>query len=204
MSLQRATLAALLFSAVWPATAGADVGIGPRFTLVRGTTGSDTGADRYTGGVLRARMSPRTAIELALDWRTVINASLTERTRAFPFQGSLLLYPVRSGFSPYLLGGIGWYSQRVETLDGTNRVLASTTSRTFGYHAGFGGELRAGRHAAIHLDYRYKFVRAGDETTGDPTRTSTGAGVPIVSSLTDKLHLSRSGSMWTGGLTLYF
>jgi opacity protein-like surface antigen len=204
MSLQRATLAALLFAAAWPAAAGADVGIGPRFTLVRGTTGTDTGADRYTGGVLRARMSPRTAIELALDWRTVINASLTERTRNLPFQGSLLLYPVRSGISPYLLGGIGWYSQRVETLDGANRVLASTTSRTFGYHAGFGGELRAGRHAAIHLDYRYKFVRAGDETTADPTGTSTGAGIPIVSSLSDKLHLSRSGSMWTGGLTLYF
>ncbi len=202
MSLHRAIFAVLLFGAAWPAASAADVGIGPRFTLVRAATGTDAGADRYTGGVLRARMSPRTTIELAIDWRTVVNASLTERTRDYPFQGSLVLYPVRSGFSPYVLGGIGWYSQRLETLDGTKQVLSSTTTRTFGYHAGFGGELRAGRHAAIHLDYRYKFVRNADETNADEPGTSTGTNIPLVSSLTGKL--SRSGSMWTGGLTLYF
>jgi opacity protein-like surface antigen len=200
MVFPRAILAALAVAALWPATAAAEVGLGPRFTLVRGATGTDAGSDRYTGGVLRVRTSPRAAIELALDWRTAINASLTERTRDLPFQASLLLYPVSSTISPYVLGGIGWYSQRIETLDGENRVLTSATSRTFGYHAGFGGELRAGRHAAIHLDYRYKFVRTPDE----PTDTTAGSGIPLVSSVTDKLHLSRSGSMWTGGLTLYF
>jgi hypothetical protein len=204
MSVHRAFLAALVAAAVCPPPASAQVGIGPRLTFVRGATGTDAGSDRYTGGVLRARMSPRTAIELALDWRTVINDSLTERTRDMPFQGSLLLYPVRGGLSPYLLGGIGWYSQRVQTLDGSDHVLATSTSRHFGYHAGFGGELRAGRHAALHLDYRYKFVRTGDETPAAQTASSTGSGASVVSSLTDTLHLARNGSMWTGGITLYF
>jgi hypothetical protein len=167
--------------------------------VVRGNVEAETSSERYTGGLLRAHLSPRTAVELALDWRTVTNESLTERTRDYPFQGSLLLYPVRTPLAPYLLGGVGWYSQRIETLGVEKEVLDSATTRTFGYHAGFGGELRLGRHAAAHLDYRYTFIGFGDdEEAGDE---SSGG---FASALTDKLRLSHEGSMWTGGLTIYF
>jgi opacity protein-like surface antigen len=206
MHCSRTAGALVALALLFPAPAIADIGLGPRISLVRGNVDAQSSADRYTGGILRAQLSPKTAVELSLDWRTVVNQSLTERTRDYPFQGTLLLYPVRASVSPYLLGGIGWYSQRVETLDTASTVLDSTTTRTFGYHAGFGGELRLGRHAAVHLDYRYTFIRFGaDETATDPADTSSGGfRIPVVSSLAEKLRLSHEGSMWTTGLTVYF
>jgi hypothetical protein len=187
----------------FPATLSADIGIGPRLAFVR--VDSET-SDRYTGGVLRAELSPRTAVELAIDWRSVINQDLTERVRDYPFQGSLLLYPVRTRLAPYLLGGVGWYSQRVETLGETKEVLDSVTTRRFGYHAGFGGELRLGRRAAIHVDYRYTFIGFGDddEAVDGEEEDSGGFRVPLLGSLADRVGLSHDGSMWTAGLTLYF
>ena len=206
MSIQRSAAAFLVAGLLLPASVSAQVGIGPRISFVRGDVETQTSSDRYTGGVLRARMSPRTALELALDWRTVINQSLTERTRDYPFQGSLLVYPGSSAVAPYLLGGIGWYSQKVEALDTQKTVLSSTTTRKFGYHLGFGGELRFGRHAAAHVDYRYTFMRVDETGETDTESSSSGGGfrIPLVSSLTDKLGVSHKGSMWTAGLTVYF
>lgn len=205
MNSPRPAGALLALALLFPASASADIGLGPRFTLVRGGGDTQSTADRYTGGVLRAQLSPRTTVELALDWRTAVNQSLTERTRDYPFQGSLLLYPVRASLAPYLLGGVGWYSQRVEFLDTASTVLESATTRSFGYHAGFGGELRLGRHAAVHADYRYTFIRFGsDDQPADADDTASGFRIPGVSSLAEKLRLSHEGSMWTGGLTVYF
>jgi hypothetical protein len=196
--------APVLALVLFPASLGADqaFGVGVRLAMVRGSVNSETSADRYTGGLLRARLSPRTALELSADWRTATNQALTERVRDLPIQGSLLLYPFRGGFSPYVLGGAGWYSQRVETLS-ESTVTSTVTSRTFGYHAGFGGELRLGRRAAIHADYRYTRVRFRDDE--DPDAPSGGGlRVPGLAPLAERLKLSHDGSMWTGGLTLYF
>lgn len=205
MRFWRPAAAFAALAIVLPTTAAAEVGFGPRFTLVRGNVDAQTSADRYTGGIMRAHLSPRTALELSLDWRTVVNDSLTERTRDLPFQASLLVFPVRARLAPYLLGGVGWYSQRVEALADADTVLSSTTTRTFGYHAGLGGEIRLGRHLGMHLDYRYKFIRLSEEeAAARDAEPSDGFRVPIVSSLGDKLRLSQQGSMWTGGLTLYF
>jgi hypothetical protein len=205
--------AALLVAlASWPAAIHAEqtVGVGPRFTVVRGTVEAESTSERYTGGLLRAHLSPRTAVELSIDWRTVTDQALTQRVRNYPIQGSLLLYPVRAGLSPYLLGGVGWYSQRVETLS-ESTVTSTVTTRTFGYHAGFGGQIRMGRRAALHLDYRYTKIRFGgdeDDSTADTSPAGEGGGagfrIPGVSSLAERLKLSHDGSMWTGGLTFYF
>lgn len=178
------------------------VGVGPRFSFVRGDEAADATATRYTGAVLRARVSPKTAIEVALDYRSHTNERLTERVRDLPLQGSLLLYPIRSALSPYILGGIGWYSQRVELLD-NNAVVSSATTRTSGYHAGVGGELRIGQRTAVHADYRYTFIRFGDDA--DQAPGSPGA-IPLPGSigLQEKLKLSHQGSMWTAGLTVLF
>ena len=197
--------------ACWPAAVAADqtFGVGPRLTVVRGSVEAETTSERYTGGLLRAHLSPRTALELSIDWRTITDEALTQRVRNYPIQGSLLLYPVRAGFSPYLLGGVGWYSQRIETLSETT-VTNTVTTRTFGYHAGFGGEIRLGRRAALHLDYRYTKIRFGEDEDDPAVDASTGEGggagfrIPGVSSLAERLKLSHDGSMWTGGLTIYF
>jgi hypothetical protein len=202
-------IASILLSGTPAAVAAQALGVGPRLALVRGDVDAGTGTQRFTGGVLRARVSPRTALELSIDYRSETNEALTERIRDYPVQGSLLLYLVRSGVSPYLLGGVGWYSQRVETLN-DRRVETASGTRTFGYHAGLGGEIRAGRRAAIHMDYRYTFIHfgAGDETgTTGPTAgagSATGFSVPGLSFVADRLRLSHEGSMWTGGVTIYF
>jgi len=192
-----------LFAILNTAAAGAQpastVGVGPRISLVRGDSHADTTATRFQGGALRARLSPKTALEVSLDYRTLLND--TERIRDFPIQGSLLLYPVQATLSPYVLGGIGWYSQRVDTISG-DAVAKSETTRTVGYHAGLGGELWLGKHAAVHADYRYTFIRFGEPATGE--RSAGAVPIPGTSSIQDRLRLSHKGSMWTTGVTLYF
>jgi hypothetical protein len=150
--------------------------------------------DRYFGGLFRARMSDRATLEASFDYRTDsedVLPALQERIKAYPFQVSLLAYLTRSRVAPYLVGGIGWYSQKVDLLL-DNELINSTTTHPFGYHAGFGAEIMLGRRAGIHVDYRYRFVNEDDDDDG---------GIPIVGFLTG---LSRNGSMWTTGLTVYF
>ncbi len=181
-----------------PASAQAQaLGIGGRFSLIRADAKADVTGQRFTGGQIRAKMSPRTALEVALDMRSETNDALTERTREYPIQASLLLYPVRSVIAPYVLGGGGWYSHKVETL-ADKKVVASETSRDFGWHAGFGGELRLGQHAGAHADYRYTFLRFGeDEDTPAKAAAEGESGF-------GRFLPSYKGSMWTAGLTLYF
>jgi opacity protein-like surface antigen len=180
------------------------IGIGGRFSMIRGDVDADTGAERFTGGQVRAWLSPRAALEVSLDRRTQDNDVLNERVRDYPLQASLLLAPVRSTFSPYVLGGIGWYTHRIEQLAGTETV-ESTTTRRVGSHAGFGAEMRLGRHAALHADYRYTFLRFG---AADPIKSDTIAGAVAQSHLSNtdgaRFLPSYEGSMWTTGLTIYF
>jgi opacity protein-like surface antigen len=159
---------------------------------------AEVDSERFMGGQVRLGLSRRTAIELSLDVRTETNEAATLRVREYPIQASFLLYPVRSVLSPYVLGGGGWYAQRIETLL-DDEVQASETTRDFGWHAGFGGELQLGRHLGIHADYRYTFLDFGDddEPGGEP------AGANGFSRLVSFLP-SHKGSMWTAGLTVYF
>jgi hypothetical protein len=203
----RRVFAGMVVLAALPVTpcAAQGVGIGGRFSMIRGDVQADTSAERFTGGQIRAWLSPRTAVELSLDRRTQNNEALTERVRDYPLQASLLLAPVRSTFAPYVLGGIGWYTHRVEQIAGAETV-DSTTTRRVGTHAGFGAELRMGRHAALHGDYRYTFLRFGEP---DPIQSDTIAGAITQSHLSNKNTGSRflpsyEGSMWTTGLTIYF
>ena len=180
------------------------IGIGGRFSMVRGDVDA-TSAERFTGGQIRAWLSKRTAVELSLDRRTQNNEALTERVRDYPLQASVLLAPVRSTFSPYMLAGMGWYTHRVEQTAG-KEVLDSTTTRRVGSHAGFGAEMRLGRRAALHADYRYTFLRFG---SADPIKSDTIAGAIAQSHLSGSSSGARflpsyEGSMWTAGLTIYF
>ena len=156
----------------------------------------DEDSERFWGGQIRARMSPRTGFELSLDVRTETNEAETLRIRSTPIQASLLLFPARGGFSPFVLGGGGWYSQQFETLAG-DETLLSETVREFGWHAGFGAELRMGKHAGLHGDYRYTFLDFGGDDDDDDDDDD---GPPIVG----RFLPGYRGSMWTAGLTFYF
>ena len=138
-------------------------GVGARFSLVRGDAAvPGSSADRFSGGLLRLRLSPRTAIEVALDYRSYLNQDLTERIKDMPIQASMLLYPIRAAISPYLLGGVGWYAQTV-TMVNTDAPPAPQTTRTMGYHAGVGGSCAWAR------------TRRCTSTTG--TRSSTSGPI---------------------------
>lgn len=203
MYIRRFAAAALAGLLLAPAAAVAQsVSIGPRMSFVRPDPALGTASQRYTGGALRLKTSPRTSIELAMDWRSTTSDDATVRIRDYPFQGSLMLYPVRGALAPYVLGGIGWYSQRMEAMAGTD-VISQQTVRRMGYHGGFGGELKMGKRATIFADYRYTFIRFGDE---EPAALN-GAGafsMPGVGSLLEHFRMSHEGSMWTGGIVINF
>ena len=167
---------------------GAAFGIGGRIAMIKTDAQSEEDAVRFLGGQIRARTSPRTALELSLDMRTDSNESETVKVRDMPVQASLLLYPAAGSFSPYVLGGAGWYYHRVQILAGDD-VLVSDSTREFGWHAGFGAELRAGRHLGVHGDYRYTFLDWKSEEE-DPEG--------------NRFLPNYRGSMLTVGLTLYF
>jgi hypothetical protein len=207
MEVQRSlAVAALLFGVAAPAAAQGAFGLGARMSMVRGDVNADPAAtaQRFIGGQLRARVSPKTSIEVSLDRRSEDSPDLTHRVRDYPLQGSLLLSPIHSTFSPFVLGGIGWYTHVVDTM-AAGKVLDTTSVRKMGYHAGFGAELKVGKHAGVHADYRYTFVHFGDGTGSSLTAAGATAGTRAVTTgLASRLIPSYDGSMWTAGMTFYF
>jgi opacity protein-like surface antigen len=173
-----------------PASARAQgFGLGLRIASIRGDVDVDPAATatRFTGGQIRARVSPRTALELSLDWHSETNPAETQRVRDYPLQASLLLYPIKGAFSPFLLGGAGWYTHKLESLS-DGHVTSSASTTKMGWHAGFGAEAVFGHHVGVHGDYRYTFLNWEHAN---------------VVSLTG-LVPSYRGSMWTAGMTFYF
>ena len=188
-TLQRCAAALSLVLCAASPSAAQGFGLGARMSMVRTDVQSDDDAVRFWGGQIRAHISAKTALELSIDRRTDTNEAETVRLRNVPIQASLLVYPAAGAFSPYFLGGGGWYSQRVELLLADD-VIESETTRKFGWHAGFGAELRLGRHAGVHGDYRYTFLHFG----ADDDEEDNGRGfLP-----------NFDGSMWTAGVTVYF
>lgn len=178
---------------------GADAqgfGLGPRVSFVRGDLSSDTPSTRFFGGIVRMRSSKRVVLELAADYRTERAEDGLTRVKERPLQGSMLLFPVRSTFAPYVLAGYGLYNRTVETLDesGLSIPTQSISERRTGAHMGFGAELFLGRRAAFVLDYRYRFVRFGAAEPGEEP-----VNLPVL-----RDRLSHRGSMWTSGLAFYF
>jgi hypothetical protein len=166
---------------------------------VRGSDESPDSKHRLTGGALRLG-GGKTAIEIAMDYRSRLTGDLTERVKDYPIHGSLLIFPFRTRLAPYVLAGIGWYSQRVTQFSaptGTT-VLSDETTRKMGYHAGFGAELSVHRRLGLHGDYRYTMIKFGSD---DEEASSLLPGwIPG----SERLKLSHQGSAFTWGATFYF
>lgn len=188
--LSALALLAVVLTAVPAAAQTSGFGIGPRLTFVRGGD-PDADSQRFTGAAIRLG-GGKTALELAMDFRSSVGDDLTERIKDYPIQASLLVFPIRTRLAPYLVGGLGWYSQRVETL-GPVQTEAQTT-RKVGYHAGVGGELGLHRRFGIYGDYRYTFIRFGGEDS------SSLINLPLV----NRLKMAHEGSMFTWGANFYF
>jgi hypothetical protein len=193
-------------------------GLGARMVSISGTDSpaldpGDTTSTRLAGGFLRFKASKHLSLEVSMDYRSTTNPTETARVRTTPIQVSALFYPVRTAIAPYLLAGVGWYKHRAEALSDGKAVLTANTSE-FGYHTGLGGELMLGRHASFFVDYRYVWVDVNgiDGFTGVlKSAASLTSVIGLLTNLNDGSNgkdstssISRRGSLWTTGLTIYF
>jgi opacity protein-like surface antigen len=167
-------------------------GVGARMAWIRSDVDIDTDSVRFIGGQIRMGLSQRMGVELSIDRHSESFELLNQKVKETPIQASLLLKLAGGGFQPYLLGGPGWYKRSVSPIDGPADDLDVSTTE-FGWHAGGGVEVRAGRHFGIHGDYRYTFLDFNDEDDEE-----IGGG------FVGRLLPGYKGSMWTVGATVYF
>ena len=191
------------------------LGLGARMVSVSGPESpaldsSDSSRTRFAGGLIRLHATSNLAFEASMDYQSTTNVAETASIRNMPIQVSGMLIPVKKMFAPYVLAGIGWYKHRVEALD-NGEAVASVYSTDFGYHTGVGAQVKLGKHAAIFADYRYVWVDANgiDGISGALKKAaSLTSVVGLLTSLaaddSKESSISRGGSMWTGGLTIYF
>ena len=126
----------------------------------------------------------------------------------------MLVFPIRSVVSPYVLGGLGWYRQSITSTpsangaNGANGANVTTSIHEMGYHGGVGAEVRVGKRIALHGDYRYTYIRFGGDDSGSGATVSTVttalALIPKLTSLQESLKMSHQGSMWNWGMTFFF
>jgi opacity protein-like surface antigen len=187
------------------------IGVGPRLVFASGGADSaqvpaESASGRFTGGFIRLRTGSHIGVEASVDYRSTTNAAGTVRVRSMPVQGSLLYFPIQSAVQPYLVGGIGWYKEKYDTLGQGASALAVDSSKV-GYHAGVGTELRLGRHASFLVDYRYTFINFGSASNAAGTALKAAAALTSVAgllSMGNSLGLAHQGSTWTTGMAVYF
>jgi opacity protein-like surface antigen len=172
-----------------PSIAAAQVGVGGRLAWVTADSDADVDKVRFAGGQIRL-LSPRWGLEISLDRHSEEFDLLNQKVTETPIQTSLLLRLGSGKVTPFLLGGPGWYRRKVGSLDGS---LADVSSTEFGWHAGGGLEVFAGRHVGIHGDYRYTFLDFNGDDDEDEDEGLVGRLLP-----------GHRGSMWTLGATIYF
>lgn len=213
-----AAIGVLVLATALPGAASAQMlGVGPRFSMVRGDLATNTPTTRFFGGTLRLNTSKMVGLEGSLDFRTTLDTAKTQRLRETPLQGSVLIYPFRSVLSPYALGGLGIYTRTYEVLGAAGVITQSAQERKTGMHLGFGGELRVAKHAVAYLDYRYRFVKFGNDASSTTATAGTGASTSGVTTNNlamrallasipglSQLKFSHKGSMWTGGVAFVF
>jgi hypothetical protein len=180
-------VAAALFAS--PCLASAQgFGVGARMAWVTADSDADVDAARFIGGQIRL-LSKRWGMEVSLDRNSESFELLNQKVTETPIQASVLLRLGGGKVSPFLLGGPGWYRRKVELIDGPDDTDVKTTE--FGWHAGGGLEILAGRHFGIHGDYRFTFLDFGKDD--DEDEGLIGGLIP-----------GHRGSMWTLGATVYF
>jgi opacity protein-like surface antigen len=198
--LRRLSATALVTAAFLLAAAPAAAqgfGIGGRMAWITADDDSDADSVRFTGGQIRLGLSPRLGVELSMDRHSESSEALNTKVTETPIQASVLMRLAGGGVSPYLLGGPGWYNRKAEVIEGSE---PSVSTRDFGWHAGGGIEIRLGKHAGIHGDYRYTFLDFGDD---DDDEDDDDGGL-IAGGLIGRFLPGHKGSMWTLGATFYF
>jgi len=156
--------------------------IGPRMTY---STPKDADSGQWSvGAQARLHLSPGLGLEGSIDSRSNNYLNVTT-IKTYPVQASLLAYLMPGAlFSPYLIGGAGWYYTQVDGPFGY-----SNTNSRFGTHLGAGVELMVNEFISIDGSYRYIWLESV---------ASTGT-----SNVLDKSY-QDSGSMVTIALNFLF
>jgi hypothetical protein len=162
-------------------------GVGGRLAWVTSDVETEADAVRVSGGQVRL-VGGRWGFEVSLDRHSETFDLLNEKVTETPIQASLLMRLGSGRVAPFLLGGPGWYGRKVTRLDDPEQ---SVSTREFGWHAGIGLEILAGRRLGLHGDYRYTFLEFEDDEEED--EGFIGGLLP-----------GHRGSMWTLGATIYF
>ena len=190
------------------------LGLGARMVSVSGPESpaldsSDSSRTRFAGGLIRLHATNSLAIEASMDYQSSTNAAGTASIRNMPIQISGMLIPIRKSFAPFALAGIGWYSTGGSARQREGRGLRELHRLRVSRRSGRAGEARQSR--AIFADYRYVWVDANgiDGISGALKKAASYTTVVgLLSTLAggnaEESSISRGGSMWTGGLTIYF
>jgi Outer membrane protein beta-barrel domain len=119
------------------------------------------GADRGTwlaGGQARLHFLQYFAAEASITFHENRYEHGAIHVTQYPVQLSGMLYPIPGAqFSPYLVGGGGWYYSRI-TYSGILAGISNQTEHTFGAHGGVGLDVRLGSSMSIDADLRYIFL----------------------------------------------
>ncbi len=164
--------------AVFAATSGVCnnvICIGPRASY---STPQDADEGQWFSGFqARLHVTPVVALEGSIDYRRN-DFGNTTRIKTYPLQASVLAYLTPgASWSPFLLGGGGWYYTEV---DGPNDYR--NTSSRFGLHAGAGIEFMLNDYLSIDGTYRYVWldsVVSRDAALQDKTFQDSGSMVTI-------------------------
>ncbi|GJL50026.1 outer membrane protein [Candidatus Nitrospira salsa] len=149
------TMAVVLFSFPQPAAAWLLDDVDKGFLSIGGHATYydplDAGDEWYGGAHVRAHILPTLAIEGLVDYRD--NDFGNNDVVTIPVQASALFYLLPGKrFSPFVLGGAGWYYTDVDS------PTDDDTDHRFGLHAGGGVQLMLNERWSVDGTYRYVWV----------------------------------------------
>jgi opacity protein-like surface antigen len=136
------------------------LGLGVRGGLYK--SNDSTSTILYGGVQARWKVFPALSIEGAFDYRPSESYPDNRKVTSYPILVSALFYLMPGAkFSPYLLGGVGWYYSKIEDNEG------SSTTYTPGLHLGGGLDIPLSHDVTFNADIRYFFMNYGDQKVKD-------------------------------------
>jgi len=157
------------------------LGIGGRAGWLKSEDADDTSV--YGGAHFRLRLLPILGFEGSIDYRREKFDDDIE-IRSYPVLASALLYLIPRGpIQPYLIGGVGWYFNRIEIKGGPD-----DETRRVGAHVGAGLDVPLTPQVVLNGDIRWIFLDVDSKEVREARRRD----------------LNTDGWLATLGVTFYF
>ncbi|MEW6184476.1 MAG: porin family protein [Thermodesulfobacteriota bacterium] len=135
-------------------------GLGARMGVYKSADAD--GHKLYGGAQARWRIFPALSVEGSIDYRVQESYPDNKKITSYPILATALFYPIPDAkYSPYLLGGLGWYYSKVEDKTG------SSTVHTPGLHVGAGLDIPLSPEISFNADFRYYFLNYSDQKVKD-------------------------------------